>query len=157
MTIMNEPISRAPESQRNEAVMAAICAEFAEGKTALFVESLDDSARWTGPGVTTWARTYDGKASVLGDLLRPVSSQFQSPFRAVTSTIVASGDRVVVEMKGSGNVTKGGARYDNAYCWVCRMKDGKIVDVVEYCDTELATRVLGSQEKLAARPASQKP
>jgi ketosteroid isomerase-like protein len=130
--------------------MAAICAEFAEGKTALFVDSLDDSARWTGPGVTTWARRYDGKASVLGDLLRPVSSRFQAPFRAVAGAIVASGDHVVVELKGNGNVTKDGTRYDNAYCWVCRMRDGKIVDVVEYCDTELATRVLGSQEELAA-------
>ena len=36
-----------------------------------------------------------------------------------------------------------GKRYDNDYCFVFRMQDGKIVEVREYMDTILADAALG--------------
>jgi hypothetical protein len=32
------------------------------------------------------------------------------------------------------NVTKAGQRYDNQYCMVWRIEDGKIKEIKEYCD-----------------------
>ena len=39
--------------------------------------------------------------------------------------------------------TKAGVRYDNEYCLVYRLKDGRIVEIREYCDSVLTEAVLG--------------
>ena len=52
------------------------------------------------------------------------------------------------------NVTKTGDRYDNDYCMVWRVENGKITMIKEYCDTGLVERVLGPfPEEMARVPA----
>ena len=51
-------------------------------------------------------------------------------------TISADGDRVVVEARGQGR-TKRGESYNNNYCYVIEMKDGKMRELREYLDTAL--------------------
>jgi ketosteroid isomerase-like protein len=41
--------------------------------------------------------------------------------------------------------TKTGRPHHNTYCFVCRMENGKIRGVTEYCDTALLNSVLGSR------------
>jgi ketosteroid isomerase-like protein len=48
----------------------------------------------------------------------------------------------VVEARGN-NTTKTGKPYNNAYCFVIRLHDGKLKEITEYMDTELVTAVLG--------------
>ena len=48
----------------------------------------------------------------------------------------------MVEARGD-NVTKAGVRYDNQYCLVYRIENGKINEIREYCDSALVERVLG--------------
>ncbi len=48
----------------------------------------------------------------------------------------------MVEAKGD-NVTKTGVRYDNDYCMVWRVENGRIKEIKEYCDSALVERVLG--------------
>ncbi|MEH2474901.1 ketosteroid isomerase-like protein [Nitrobacteraceae bacterium AZCC 2161] len=62
--------------------------------------------------------------------------------RTVAYNFIAEGDYVVVEAKGD-NVTKTGARYDNDYCMVWRVEDGKIKLIKEYCDSALVEKTLG--------------
>ena len=47
-----------------------------------------------------------------------------------------------------------GERYDNQYCMVWRIENGKIKEIKEYCDSALVERVLGpfpAERKLAVR------
>ena len=58
----------------------------------------------------------------------------------------------MIESRGD-NVTKAGPRYDNQYCMVYRIENGKIKEIKEYCDSTLVERVLGpfpEQRKRAA-------
>lgn len=55
---------------------------------------------------------------------------------------ISEGDTVVVEAKGD-NVAKSGERYDNEYCMVWKVENGRITQIKEYCDTALVERVLG--------------
>ena len=52
-----------------------------------------------------------------------------------------AGEWVFTEAVGHG-VTKRGHDYDNSYCLVWQVRDGKIIRFVEYCDTELVSTVL---------------
>ena len=45
----------------------------------------------------------------------------------------------MVEARGD-NVTKAGLRYDNQYCMVWRIENGRIKEIKEYCDSALVER-----------------
>jgi len=55
--------------------------------------------------------------------------------------VSVAGEWVFTEASGHG-VTKKGLDYDNSYCLVWQVRDGKIIRFVEYCDTELVSTVL---------------
>jgi ketosteroid isomerase-like protein len=57
------------------------------------------------------------------------------------TNVIVAGEWVVTEATGHG-VAKSGKDYDNSYCLVWRVRDGKVIRFVEYCDTELVSRVL---------------
>lgn len=56
-------------------------------------------------------------------------------------TVTAEGDRVVVEFEGNATLVNG-QPYDNQYCMVFTMRDGRIRHVNEYFCTLLADQVL---------------
>jgi uncharacterized protein len=56
-------------------------------------------------------------------------------------SVIAEGDRVVVEAEGNA-VTTGGTPYRNQYCFLFTLAGGKIVKVDEYFCTVLADAVL---------------
>ena len=121
-----------------ERIFAAL--EIGDGR--LLFESMADDFRWIIPGTTKWSRTHAGKDAVANELMRPLRRKIDGAIKTRADRIIADGDVVVVEARGD-NVTKAGEPYCNTYCFVFRLKEGKLKEVTEYQDTELATRVLG--------------
>jgi|SRR5690348_7586753 ketosteroid isomerase-like protein len=109
---------------------------------ALFIATLADDASWTVTGQYSWSRTFEGKEQILNDLHGRVRSRLVDRARTVARRFVADGDHVVVEARGD-NLTKEGVRYDNDYCLVFRLEDGRIKEVREYCDSVLTETALG--------------
>jgi ketosteroid isomerase-like protein len=109
---------------------------------SLFVASLADDATWVVTGQYSWSRTFTGKESILGDLHGHVRSLLVERARTIAHRFIADDDHVVVEARGD-NVTKAGVRYDNDYCLVFRLENGKIKEVREYCDSVLTEKALG--------------
>jgi len=56
-------------------------------------------------------------------------------------TVVAEGDKVVIEGDGHA-VMADGNPYENQYCFVITLRDGKIVEINEYLCSALAEKVL---------------
>ncbi len=125
----------------NKQLMQSIFEGLARGDARLFLDSLDEAAVWRMIGTTPWSGVYAGKPAIRRDLLAPLFAQFADQYRNVADAIVAEGDTVVVECRGKVT-TKTGQRYDNTYCWVCRLADGKIVSLTEYMDTQLVATAL---------------
>jgi uncharacterized protein len=109
---------------------------------SLFTASLADDVKWVVTGQYSWSRTFTGKQSVLNDLHGHVRSLLVERTRTIAHRFIADGDHVVVEAKGN-NLTKTGVRYDNDYCLVFRLADGKIREIREYCDSVLTEKALG--------------
>ena len=101
-----------------------------------------DDFRWRVTGNTKWSRSYNGKETVLKELLAPLRSMIADRIRTTANHFIAEGDHVVVEARGN-NVTKAGLPYNNTYCFVVRLADGKLREITEYMDTALVTSVLG--------------
>jgi uncharacterized protein len=110
-----------------------------------FLNALHDDVRWTVMGTTVFSDTYTGKQDVLARLFGPLMEQLVSPGSMEIQNLVAEGDYVVAQAQASDRVTKTGRPYNNAYCIVLKVADGKVTEIDEYCDTELITSAFGSK------------
>lgn len=102
---------------------------------------LADDVTWTNVGTTDFSGTYAGKQAVMQDLIGPLFAQLEDGISSTMENLVAEGDVVVVQSSGKAR-TLDGVPYDNSYCQVMRIREGRICSVKEYFDTELAARAL---------------
>jgi len=116
-------------------------AETAKGNGRPFIDMLADDVEWEIIGSTAWSQTFHGKRSVVNDLLRPLSDQFEGPNKVEATRFIADGDIVAVEGRNL-STTKRGVTYPNRYCWIFEMRGRHAGKVTEYCDTALIDRVL---------------
>jgi ketosteroid isomerase-like protein len=126
----------------NKQLMQEIFARVGVGDGALFVEHLADDVVLRVSGQYSWSRTFKGKESVLRDLFGVVRERTTGVRKTIPLRFIADGDLVVVE--GRGEMTaKTGVPYNNEYCLIYRLREGKIVEITEYNDSALCERVLG--------------
>lgn len=125
----------------NRTLIEAVFAAMAQGDLRPFSNAMSDEFSWTITGHGPWAGTWRGKAAVRGGLMAPLFGQFASTYRSHATRIVCDADTVVVECRGDV-ITHAGQRYDNHYCYVIDMKDGKMHALTEYMDTALTEAVL---------------
>jgi ketosteroid isomerase-like protein len=130
------------DAAQNKQLVQEIFAELALGNSRPLVESMADDFCWTVSGSNRWSGTYRGKQAVLEGLLAQLRSRIEGRVKTIGHRFIAEGDYVVVEARGS-NTTKTGVPYNNAYCFVIWLSEGKLQEITEYMDTELVTAVLG--------------
>ena len=78
----------------------------------------------------------------MAKLVKPVFGQLKAGMASTIHNMIAEADFVVVQLSGQSE-TMDGRPYNNIYCHVFRIRDGKTSEVMEYFDTELATAVVG--------------
>jgi len=132
------------EADQNKSQVRSLFEATARGEWRPFADALADDVRYVLMGHNSWSRTYDGKHVATRELWIPLTKLFTAPNRMRAQRLVAEGDLVVVEAKGDAT-THAGKRYANDYCMLLRLRDGKIIEVTEYMDTELTTEVLGER------------
>jgi ketosteroid isomerase-like protein len=125
----------------NKQLLQRIFQEMSMGDSRPFVNALADDVTWKVMGRTQWSGTYRGKQTVLNDLLRQLQSRLADRYRASADRIIAEGPYVVVQARGQA-MTTAGTPYNNEYCFIYRVENGLIKEVIEYLDTELVTAAL---------------
>ena len=112
------------------------------GDLAGFLDGLADDVTWTFFGRHRFAGTFRGKEAVRNGLFAPLGAVLADGIVVHIDTLTAEGDRVVVEARGEA-ATRTGGRYDNQYCLVVTVREGRIAHIREYLDTELVSAVFG--------------
>lgn len=125
----------------NKQILQNVFAELSKGNGKPFREIMADDFCWTITGTTKWSKTYRGKQVVLEELLQPLFAQFETQYTNTAHRFIAEDDFVVVECRGDV-MTKAGVPYNNTYCYVCRLENGKLKKLTEYLDTELVAAAL---------------
>jgi ketosteroid isomerase-like protein len=126
----------------NKQLMQHIFTEMAKGNFEPFLGHMADDMRWTVIGTTKLAGTLTGKQEVIDKRLTPLTTQLEGPIRVTAHNFIAEGDYVVVEGRGQA-MTKTGKPYNNTYCFVFRLTNGKVQALTEYLDTEVITAAFG--------------
>jgi len=98
----------------------------------------DDSIIWTaGNNSIGGTRTKKEVITFAENIL----SAFPSGITFNIAGITAEEDRVAVEISGEA-IHASGETYNNQYHFLLRIKDGKILELKEYMDTQLAAKIL---------------
>jgi len=103
---------------------------------------LSDDIVWTNIGSSRFSGTYSGKQVLTEQLLGPLFGQLKAGIASKIERLVAEGDIVVAQTSGTAE-TLDGTPYNNTYCQVIRIENGKIAEVTEYFDTALVDAVFG--------------
>jgi ketosteroid isomerase-like protein len=128
-------------TETNRAIITAVMEALSRGETRPFGDAMADDFTWHMIGTTPWSGTFAGKTDVRQRMLRDLFAQFATQYTNTPKRILADGDFVVVECRGNVT-TKTGKPYCNTYCYVIRMREGKMVELTEYFDTELVSAAL---------------
>ena len=130
-------------AQENKKLMQEIFAAIAAGDRKPFMDALADDVTMRVTGRNSWSRTYKGKAALDSELYAHLRTLLAEPRRTIPWNFIADGDYVAVEARGDMR-TKAGVPYENEYCLVYRIENGRIVEFREYCDSALTESVLGA-------------
>jgi len=133
------------DATENKQLLQHAFAQIERGDSGPFRAALADDVRWINIGTTPWSGTFTGKQAVVDELLAPLRTKLVERTKVIAHRFIAADDYVVVEGVGQ-NMTKAGKPYNNTYCWVCRLADGRITEITEYCDTDLVRAVLGDRK-----------
>jgi len=136
----------------NKKLVQQVYTDSANRSGTTFADNLAEDAVWIVTGQYSWSHEFRGREEIQNGLMGHLRSLLGARPRTMAFNSIAEGDYVVVEARGD-NVTKTGVRYDNQYCIVWRIEDGRIKEIKEYCDSALVERVLGpfpEERKLAA-------
>ena len=129
-------------AEDNKQLIQDMFAELSKGNPEAFLGNMADDVEFTIIGSTKWSGTFNGKQELVEKLLGPLGSQLESGITITPSNFIADGDFVAMQAKGK-STTKSGKSYDNTYCQVFQVVNGKVQRVTEYLDTELVTEAFG--------------
>jgi uncharacterized protein len=126
----------------NKELIRNMFAELSKGNGEAFLDTMADNVRFTIIGTSKFSGTFNGKQEFVNKVLMPLSAQLEGGLTITPNNFIAEGDYVAMQARGDSR-TKSGGTYNNSYCQVFRVANGKVQEVTEYLDTELVTRAFG--------------
>ena len=120
----------------NKKLIQDVFTAWAGGDGMAFFNTLAEDVQWTVIGTSPVSRTYTSRQAFVDGAAKPLTAKLAGPIQPTVVNIIAEGDNVVLQWEGKAT-TKAGRPYNNSYCWVMRVADGKVREGTAYIDTEL--------------------
>jgi hypothetical protein len=132
-------------TEATRALIDEFYAALRKGNKAKLLELLAPDAVWIPPAAAPVPRTEGAQAiaDALGGQVVRETFDLSKPFALEIRRIVADGDVAVVQQRLTATAKATGNDYDNQYCWVYEVRDGRIAVLEEYADTVVAGRAMG--------------
>tara|TARA_B100000029_G_C17213064_1_gene828834 strand:+ start:208 stop:597 length:390 start_codon:yes stop_codon:yes gene_type:complete len=111
-----------------------------EGDFESYETLLDENMYFKMTGNTPLSGEAHSKTEFLATVGR-VMDYLKDPIKLELKEIIDGGDTIVSISTGS-STTKKGEAYNNEYCHVWKVKNNKIVSLIEYLDTQMLSEML---------------
>ena len=137
MTVSGEGRQNPPRAVLTDYLDALVA-----GDVERIAQSFAADATWSLHGTIPLSGEKRGRDAIMefltgaGSLYQPGTQEFSF------GEITADGDRAVLEWNVRGVAAATGRSYDNDYCGIFVIRDGRIVGVREYLDTQHAAEAL---------------
>jgi ketosteroid isomerase-like protein len=116
---------------------------FASSNASAFLDAMADDVKFTLTGTTRYSGSFNSKQELVAKLFEPLFAALdENGIRLTPDNLIADGEFVVMQSRGKAT-GKNRLPYNNTYCHVFRVVNGKICEITEYLDTELVTKVFG--------------
>ena len=125
----------------NKELVLGFFDDIAKGNIQGALDRMTEDLRFTLIGTTRFSGVCKSRKEFVDRIMAPLGAQLEGPLTITADNLIAEGEFVVVQSHGRSTTRKGVA-YDNTYCQVFRIADGRIREATEYLDTELITRAL---------------
>jgi ketosteroid isomerase-like protein len=142
------------DDEMTDAKAAAVAAwqAFATRDPERIRQVFTEDATWIAPPENATALALGMSAddlTTVDGIVRLMTREFRKLFPDGAdfefTKVLADGDTVVFEQRMRAT-TVGGRSYDNRYCWVFEMQDGKVKVIREYMDTHGGHRMIFAGE-----------
>ena len=124
----------------NKQVIQDAFTAWANGDGMAFFNVLAEDVRWTVIGNSPVSQTYTSRQAFVDGAAKPLNAKLAGPITPRVENIIGEGDTVVLQWQGSATM-KSGKPYNNSYCWVMRLENGKVKEGTAYIDTELVSEL----------------
>ena len=124
-------------TEQNKDLVRRAMAALGRGDMEGYLADAADDFAFTLTGTTPFSGTLHGKQAVLDMLRTGLQPNLASAGIEMTiENLIAEGEYVVEQARGQAR-TAAEKDYNNTYCRVWHIVDGKVQSLVEYLDTEL--------------------
>jgi len=127
-------------SDDNKARVRAAFEPWEQGDGAPIFDLVAEDVTWTVIGTTPVSGVYHSKTALIEHAFGPLLARLEGPLKTKFIDIAAEDDKVILRFASTG-IAKGGKTYNQVYCFAMVMREGWIVEIVAYLDTELLAEV----------------
>ncbi len=128
-------------AEQNKAMVTATWTAFGNGDIKTAFANMADNVSWLIPGNTPGVSGVKrGKDEIL-KFMSGIGSVFPEGLKTEITKTHATEDAVILELTNRGKVSNGKS-YENEYCFVFELENGKIRRIREYVDTQKAKDIL---------------
>jgi uncharacterized protein len=127
--------------EQKKSLVTQTWSAFGKGDVKTAFANMSDNVSWlipgSLPGVSGLKR---GKDEIL-KFMAGVGQNFPEGLQSEIRRTYCDGDTVILELTNRGKVANG-KNYENEYCFIFELEDGKIRRIREYVDTQKAKELL---------------
>jgi hypothetical protein len=128
------------DSGQNREIIESAFSRWVNGDRTAFNELLAEDLHWTVIGKTAVSGSYNSKREFLEGAGSKMGEKLATPIQPTLRHVIADRNMVALVFDGQAR-GKNGTDYEQTYCWVLRLENGKIREGTAYLDTELITRL----------------
>ncbi len=114
---------------------------FTKGDLKTALDNLSDNVSWLVPGSMPNVSGLKRGKEEIRKFMAGVGPTFPEGLQSEFRKVYCDGDTVIVELTNRGKVANG-KQYENEYCFVFEIEEGKIRRIREYVDTQKAKEIL---------------
>ncbi len=130
-------------AEQNKEMVKATWTAFAKGDIKTAFGNMADNVSWLVPGnIPGVSGVKRGKDEIL-KFMGAFASKIPEGMHSEITRAYADGDTVILELTNKAKVSNG-KFYENEYCFVFEIENGKIRRIREYTDTQKAKDILFS-------------
>jgi ketosteroid isomerase-like protein len=101
-----------------------------------FLAALSDDLRFTATGSSPLAGHYTSKTEYQTKVLARLHQRLATPIRPAIEQTLVDGEWACVRFRSEGVHGINGADFSMQYCWLLRVQDGSITEIVGFYDTK---------------------
>jgi ketosteroid isomerase-like protein len=108
-----------------------------------FLNALSDDVIWTATGSSPLSGRYEGKREYVEKVLQPLHDRLEASPRPEVERIIVDSEWAAVLFRSSGARGLNGVDFSMQYCWLMKVVDERITEVVGFYDQKKMCDLFG--------------